>query len=175
MTKLRSSPDKHTFRRESYIERCKEKDQQPNQEYLDMWENMIKKRKEDEINPMWQENNMEYDLLTSDWIAEKCKDDRYAQSLYAAMCNNEFIKNEVWPILVEKKWSCSWRYAGGVVADIRQQGDYMDWYCSGMGSGLGNGDEDGTKGYVSESEITDEIKDDLIKLGWIVFESSKDE
>jgi hypothetical protein len=90
------------------------------------------------------------------------------------MCNNEFIKNEVWPILVEKKWSCSWRYAGGVVADIRQQGDYMDWYCSGMGSGLGNGDEDGTKGYVGESEITDEIKDDLLKLGWIVFESNQD-
>jgi hypothetical protein len=51
----------------------------------------------------------------------------------------------------------------------------MDWYCSGMGSGLGNGDEDGLKGYVSESEITEEIKSDLFKLGWIVFESSPDD
>jgi hypothetical protein len=174
MTKIRSSPNKYSFQRKSYIERCKERDQEPNQEYLDFWERMIEERRMNERNILWQENNMEYDLLTSDWIAEKCKDDRYAQNLYAALCNNEFIKNDVWPILTEKTWSCSWRYAGGIIADIREQGDYIDWYCSGMGSGLGNGDEDGSKGYVGESEVTDEIKDDLFKLGWIVFESSKD-
>ena len=171
MSKLRSSPDKYTFQRQSYIERCKEKDQEPNQDYLNFWEKMIGERLVNERSAAWQENNMEYDLLTSDWIAEKCKDDRYAQTLYAALCNNQFIKNEMWPILEEKTWSCSWRYAGGIVADIREQGDYMDWYCSGMGSGLGNGDEDGMKGYVSESVITEEIKDDLFKLGWLVFES----
>jgi hypothetical protein len=173
MSKLRSSPDKYTFQRQSYIERCKEKDQEPNQDYLNFWEKMIGERLVNERSAAWQENNMEYDLLTSDWIAEKCKDDRYAQTLYAALCNNQFIKNEMWPILEEKTWSCSWRYAGGIIADIREQGDYLDWYCSGMGSGLGNGDEDGMKGYVSESEITEEIKDDLFKLGWIVFESDK--
>jgi hypothetical protein len=171
MSKLRSSPDKYTFQRQSYIERCKEKDQEPNQDYLNFWEKMIGERLINERSAAWQENNMEYDLLTSDWMAEKCKDDRYAQTLYAALCNNQFIKNEVWPILEEKTWSCSWRYAGGIVADIREQGDYLDWYCSGMGSGLGNGDEDGMKGYVSESVITEEIKDDLFKLGWLVFES----
>ena len=171
MSKLRSSPDKYTFQRQNYIERCKEKDQEPNQDYLNFWEKMIGERLINERSAAWQENNMEYDLLTSDWMAEKCKDDRYAQTLYAALCNNQFIKNEVWPILEEKTWSCSWRYAGGIVADIREQGDYMDWYCSGMGSGLGNGDEDGMKGYVSESVITEEIKDDLLKLGWLVFES----
>jgi len=175
MTKIRSSPDKYSFQRTSYIEKCKERDQQPNQEYLDFWERMIEERRVNELNILWQENNMEYDLLTSDYIADKCKDDRYAQNLYAALCNNEFIKNDVWPILTEQKWGCSWRYAGGIIADIREHGDYLDWYCSGMGSGLGNGDEDGSKGYVGESEITEEIKDDLLKLGWIVFESSKDE
>jgi hypothetical protein len=136
---------------------------------------MIEERRVNELNILWQENNMEYDLLTSDYIADKCKDDRYAQKHYAALCNKEFIKNDVWPILTEQKWGCSWRYAGGIIADIREHGDYLDWYCSGMGSGLGNGDEDGSKGYVGESEITEEIKDDLLKLGWIVFESSKDE
>jgi hypothetical protein len=140
---------------------------------IEMYDSWALQDEEALTDTKWQENNMEYDLLTSDWIAEKCKDDRYAQTLYAAMCNNEFIRNEVWPILNEKTWSCSWRYAGGIVADIRQQGDYMDWYCSGMGSGLGNGDEDGMKGYVSESEITEEIKSDLFKLGWIIFESDK--
>lgn len=174
MSKLRSSPDKYTFQRQSYIERCKEKDQEPNQDYLNFWEKMIGERLVNERSAAWQENNMEYDLLTSDWMAEKCKDDRYAQTLYAALCNNQFIKNEVWPILEEKTWSCSWRYAGGIVADIREQGDYLDWYCSGMGSGLGNGDEDGMKGYVSESVITEEIKDDLFKLGWLVFESDEE-
>lgn len=175
MSKLRSSPDKYTFQRQSYIERCKEKDQEPNQDYLNFWEKMIGERLINERSAAWQENNMEYDLLSSDWMAEKCKDDRYAQTLYAALCNNQFIKNEVWPILEEKTWSCSWRYAGGIVADIREQGDYLDWYCSGMGSGLGNGDEDGMKGYVSESVITEEIKDDLFKLGWLVFESTKND
>ena len=175
MTKIRSSPDKYSFQRKSYIEKCEEKDQQPNQEYLDFWERMIEERRVNELNILWQENNMEYDLLTSDYMADKCKDDRYAQNLYAALCNNEFIKNDVWPILTEQKWGCSWRYAGGIIADIREQGDYLNWYCSGMGSGLGNGDEDGSKGYVGEGYITEEIKDDLLKLGWIVFESSKND
>ena len=174
MKKLRTSPDKYTFQKENYIKRCKEKDQAPNMDYLNFWEKTIQDRAENERNIAWIENNMEYDLLMSDYIAEKCKDDRYAQNLYAALCNNSFIKNEVWPILVEKTWRCSWRYAGGIIADIREQGDYMDWYCSGMAGGLGNGDEDGSKGYVGESVITEEIKDDLLKLNWLVFESSEE-
>jgi hypothetical protein len=36
-----------------------------------------------------------------------------------------------------------------------------------MGSGLGNGDEDGSKGYVGEGMVTDEIEEDLKTLGWI--------
>jgi hypothetical protein len=58
---------------------------------------------------------------------------------------------------------------------MRQQGDYIDWYCSGIGSGLGNGDEDGTKGYVGESVVTDEIRADLKQLGWIVVDWKNDE
>lgn len=174
MKKLRTSPDKYTFQKENYIKRCKEKDQAPNMDYLNFWEKTIEARAENERNIAWIENNMEYDLLMSDYIAEKCKDDKYAQNLYAALCNNSFIKNEVWPILVEKTWSCSWRYAGGIIADIREQGDYLDWYCSGMAGGLGNGDEDGSRGYVGESVITEEIKDDLLKLNWLVFESSEE-
>jgi hypothetical protein len=49
---------------------------------------------------------------------------------------------------------------------MREQGDYINWYCSGTGEGLGNGDADGTKGYVGEGVVTDEIYGDLIKLGW---------
>ena len=76
--------------------------------------------------------NLEADIKATPWIVEKITGDKiYAQHLYAAICNNEFTRNDVWPILTEQKWSCSWRYAGGLIADILREGDYMDWYCSG--------------------------------------------
>jgi hypothetical protein len=58
---------------------------------------------------------------------------------------------------------------------MREQGDYIDWYCSGIGDGLGNGDLDGNKGYVSESVVTDEIREDLKQLGWIVLDMEDDD
>jgi hypothetical protein len=112
----------------------------------------------------FRKDNLEYDLRSSDYIAEKCKVDSYAQNLYAALCNNEFMRNDIWPILKEQTWGCSWRYAGGIIADIKQCGDYMDWYCSGI---MQEGQE--VSGYVAESVVTDEIRNDLLTLGWIVF------
>jgi hypothetical protein len=53
---------------------------------------------------------------------------------------------------------------------MRDTGDYMDWYCSGIGEGLGNGDADGTRCYVPEATVTDEIREDLLKLGWVPHE-----
>jgi hypothetical protein len=55
----------------------------------------------------------------------------YAQQIYAALCNNEFQRNDVWPLLAGKTWSCSWRHAGGIVADMLEEGDYSDWYLTG--------------------------------------------
>ena len=89
----------------------------------------------------------------------------YAQNLYAAMCNNVFQPNQVWPRLRDEYWSCSWRSAGGIVADLRGQGDYIDWYCSGI---FGVGDADSFQGYVRESTVTDEIRQDLFAIGWTV-------
>ena len=81
---------------------------------------------------------MESDL---EKLAPKLKDPEYAKALYAALCNNTF----------EKQWSCSWRYAGGIVARLRDEGeDYLDYYCS------------------SPEEITEEIREDLRLLGWKV-------
>ena len=114
-------------------------------------------------------NDLETDIVASKWMAQKVIDsETYAQNLYAAVCNNVFQKNDVWPRIADQYWSRSWRSAGGMIAHIRGQGDYMDWYCSGMGSGLGNGDETGTKGYVSESTVTEEIRQDLFTIGWLV-------
>jgi hypothetical protein len=98
--------------------------------------------------------NLEYDLFSSETIVEKCKNSEiYSQNLYAAMANNRFFYGE-------EEWTCSWRYAGGIVADlVDANGDYMDYYCSGIGD---------KAGYVAESVVTDEIRLDLMKLGWVV-------
>jgi hypothetical protein len=58
---------------------------------------------------------------------------------------------------------------------MQQKGDYINWYCSGMGEGLGNGDADGTKGYVSEGTVTEEIQMDLKALGWFPVEWDEEE
>jgi len=106
--------------------------------------------------------NLEHDLIKSNYITEKCTNSTsYSQNLYAALCNNLFYKNE-------EEWSCSWRYAGGIVADIRNVGEsYIDWYCSGIGSH--------NDGYVGESFVTDEIRSDLLQLGWIIKEYPQSE
>jgi len=117
------------------------------------------------------------DIRNSSEIMAKisAEDKSYAQNLYAAWCNMQWCKRDpenVWPILTEEYWHCSWRSAGGIVADLRNKGeDYMDYYCSGIRGGLSmNSKEDDeyferTK-YVSEGEVTDEILEDLDKLGW---------
>lgn len=167
MNKISKSPQRHTFQKEGYIKRCAEKGEEPNPDYVKMYKTW--KEQDDEWSKKDQPNDMEWCLRSTDWICEKVRaSDSYAQNLYAAMCNNGFIKLEVIPVLKGEEWSCSWRSAGGVVANMRQQGDYIDWYCSGIGDGLGNGDGDGTKGYVPEGKITEEIKMDLQRLGWVV-------
>ena len=121
-------------------------------------------------DPKWQIDNLEYDLLVNDWIIDKVRNnENYAQNLYAALCNNNFTKNDVWPILKEKRWSCSWRYAGGIIARMTEKGDYMDWYCTGIF------DDNPIIGTVPEGEITEEIHNDLLKLGWIVTTENKNE
>ena len=134
-----------------------------------------------EDDPEWQKDNLEYDLRTSEYIVNKVKNsENYAQNLYAAMCNNEFIKNETWNILQEKTWSGSWRYVGGIVAHLRGEGDYIDWYCSGIRNDWSDEEfQNATKedqeryldmknNYVGEGYVTDEVKEDLFKLGWLV-------
>ena len=122
------------------------------------------------------ERDLYEDIRADAEVMAKLQDNRYAQNVYAALCNMRWQPAEVWPVLSEEYWSCSWRSAGGLVADLRGQGeDYMDWYCSGIGSGLGNGDSDGSKGYVGEGEVTDEIRTDFARLGWHPSPWPKDE
>lgn len=108
-------------------------------------------------------------------MAKLRQEDRYyAQNLYCAWSNMQWCKRDTWPILAEQYWSASWRGAGGIVADLRNKGeDYMDYYCSGMRGGLSldpdNTDDDEyfeKNRYVSEGDVTEEILNDLDKLGW---------
>lgn len=181
MMKISRSPERYTFQKESYIARCEEKDEEISESYLQMYESYKEQHDHKFDKPESRINNLEYDLLTTDWILEKArKSEVYAQNLYAALCNTDSIKNDVWPILTEQRWSCSWRYAGGIIADMRQEGDYIDWYCSGIRGDWPTEEElkeytseqlvrlEQTKLYVGEGVVTDEIRNDLLKLGWIV-------
>lgn len=123
--------------------------------------------------------DLEYDLKNSPLIIKKIKTrNDYAQNLYAALCNNRFVKNTVYDVLKNNTWTCSWRYAGGIVADIKGVGDYMDWYCSGIIDLENDGqsiDLSYKSKYVGESVVTDEIRDDLKHIGWKVTDYDNDD
>jgi len=129
------------------------------------------------------ERDLEDDMKNSPWFMEKIKENRYAQNIYAALCNMRWQPQEVWPVLNDEYWTCSWRSAGGIVAELRNDiavEDYMDWYCSGMG-GVASYDylEDeqqmAIKQYVPEGTVTEEVAEDLLKLGWTPSPWPKDE
>lgn len=177
MSKISKSPDRHTFQKEGYVRRQAENNEPLNEDYLNWFDTIIEQDKHKFEDPESCKNNLEYDLLTTDWILEKVRASKsYAQNLYAAMCNMRFVKTELFPYLRQDPdqdlWSCSWRSAGGIIADMRQEGDYIDWYCSGISSGdepdvYSAGHDLNRKGYVPESVITEEIEKDLLSLGWV--------
>jgi hypothetical protein len=140
------------------------------QDMIEFYSKWTTQDKEREMTDDWKKNNLEYDLRTTDWILAKAREsESYAQNIYAALCNNDFVKLDVFQILREETWGCSWRHAGGIVADMRVQGDYIDWYCSGMRGDLVEDKVDSHNGFVPEGTVTDEIREDFIKLGWSVW------
>lgn len=187
MSKISKSPDRHTFQKEGYVNRMKEKGEPVNEDYLDWFEKIINEHDRKFDDPESRKNSLEYDLLTTDWILEKVRaKDSYAQNLYAAMCNMRFVRKELFPYLRQDPdkdlVSYSWRYAGGIIADMRQEGDYIDWYCSGIGGQVADYESTETDeqwrartGYVPESVITEEVEEDLLKLGWIPVPRNDDE
>ena len=59
------------------------------------------------------------------------------------------LANIIWKHKSGEEYSCTFRYAGGMIADIIDKGGYMDWYCSGPCE-----------------TVSDEIKKDMLDLGW---------
>lgn len=78
-------------------------------------------------------------------LIPKLMDDGYAKDFYRALCNMQWRKYGY-----PKPYSCSFRYAGGLVAKLRNKGEnYMNFYLSG-----------------NEGNVTEEVSKDLHKLGW---------
>ena len=68
---------------------------------------------------------------------------------------------------------------------MQEKGDYIDWYCSGIRDSKILADDEfraltneqqeyyiQSKKFVPESVVTDEIREDLLKLGWIVIDNT---
>ena len=87
--------------------------------------------------------DLETDLMSSARIAKLVMERRFAEDLYRAFCNTRWFRNG-------KEWGCTWRGAGGIVADLRDRGEeYIDFYCSG-----------------GEGTVTTEVAGELAALGW---------
>lgn len=158
-SKIRRSPDRHTFQAEGYLKRKAEEGKTPDNNddvkaMVDFYAHAREHELEKEADPEWQKDNLEWDLRTSDQLCAKVKtSDDYARKLYAALCNTDWVRTEIIPLLRQDPeqdfWSCSWRYAGGIIAHMREEGDYIEWYCSG-----------------NEGYIDPEVALDLKELGW---------
>jgi len=172
MAKISKSPDRHTFQKEGYIKRCEKEGKEPNSDYTAMYKTWREQDEENLKDPEWQKDNLEYDLRSSEELCNKVKaSDSYAQNLYAAMCNMTWQSREFWQEMKGETWSCSWRHAGGIIADMRESGDYIDWYCSGIAGGdepavYEVGGDLKRKAFVPEGVVTEEIELDLNRLGW---------
>jgi hypothetical protein len=99
--------------------------------------------KENKFEIIRDEYDLEEDLNRSEEIKELVKDQNMATELYGSLCNVDWYKDGI-------RWSCSWRYAGGIVADLRNVGEeYIDFYCSG-----------------NEGLVHPIIEEKIRKLGW---------
>ena len=80
-------------------------------------------------------------------LAPRARDDTaFADELYCAFCNADWVHDD------GTEWHGSWRYAAGVVADLRDHGEcYLDFYCSPSGA---------------EGTISARVAEALAALGW---------
>jgi hypothetical protein len=88
--------------------------------------------------------DLEHDLKQSVRIRDLARSDLFSTLLYGALCNTTWRHKAA-----GVEWSCSWRSAGAVIAHLRCEGDYLDWYCSG-GEGL----------------VDDQVLSEIELLGW---------
>lgn len=103
--------------------------------------------------------DLEDEMRHTPTLVKRLAEDReFALEVYQALCNNKFIDIQDGDAGTTKDyWSCSWRYAGGLVADLRAVHDvsigewYLDWYCSG-----------------GEGNVSERVRDTFLAMGWKV-------
>jgi hypothetical protein len=91
-------------------------------------------------------NKLNHDIVKDKIMMTKVVRQDYAVKLYGTLCNMRWKKDGS-----SKLWSTSWRSAGGIVADLRNNNEcYVDFYCSG-----------------NEHKEDPEVLNDLEKIGWL--------
>jgi hypothetical protein len=96
--------------------------------------------------------DLEKDVVDTDWLRERItSSEEYARAFYSTLCNNAFKHKEGGPLDI---WTCSWRYAGEMLSNIRAQGDYSYYYCSG-----------------NEGVIDPEVRFDIAQIGWNILDN----
>lgn len=86
--------------------------------------------------------------LIKDIYSERMKEDsEFCRSIWSALANVIWVNPKD-----KQKFSTSFRSAGSFIAEVRKQGDYMDWYCCG-----------------EYSTVSSEIKRVLKWHGWIPY------
>lgn len=84
------------------------------------------------------------DMAGSERLRELARSELFAGLLYAALCNTTWRR-----VGSDQVWHCSWRYAGKLVAGLRGEGSYLDWYCWGH-----------------EAEVDEQVLLEIEALGW---------
>jgi hypothetical protein len=97
--------------------------------------------------------DLERDLGLSLRIRGLVRSELFATLLYSALCNTLWQHRTT-----GAPWRCSWRHAGAVVANLRCEGSYLDWYCS-----TGEGFVDG------------QVLAEIVALGWELAEADPPE
>jgi hypothetical protein len=86
-----------------------------------------------------------FEQALRDGLGDTIQDDAIATHLWCALANVDWYN----PTTHEEA-SYSFRAAGGLIAELRGHGDYMDWYCCGP-----------------YPQVSDHIARVLKKRGWI--------
>ncbi len=109
-------------------------------------------------------SSLEADMAKDAIVIKYLQDRNTAILFYSALCNMRWKKRQDIPeadLIIEKLrgvdtriWHCSWRHAGGIIADIRNANyntkeDYMDFYCSG-----------------NEGHVTGLVRECFDRMGW---------
>ena len=100
--------------------------------------------------------------------------EKYAQNMYAALCNNIFQQINIIEMLKGTTWDIGSCIGAAQLIKRLSDGKYREMYCSGFGmpsNELGDMHHEERLahfdlGYVCEGTITPEITEDLFRIGW---------